>query len=470
MQRRGTTFIAAILAMVLAGACGAPGSNGDAAASRFGRRASATTSTEPVSTTLPAAPATSATTAAPVTSSTAPEATTTTIRKTTTTTTRRPPTDDPCPTPERTTTVTGLPGDGGSYHAPSPVPLPVAGGTWKPIAPGSLGPRSEAVAVWTGTEMLVTGGLVMYQQATDSAAYDPATNRWRMLTARPEPDHVVRDGAWTGRELVVFSVPRDQLGATAPIAGAAYDPSADRWRSIAPPPAEVTGPDTSAIMAGWTGTRVVLYVLTRSDAKQAGGRAALYDPEADRWTVLPPIAVSLADGRAVVVDGTVAVLGICSGTDGPEPRVFRYDPTVQAWHTSPPAPVPVVGYPQVDPLWTGRELFIGSWNRDKPAAVYDPVTGQWRTVAAPGYSGRYQEPQPLPAGRVGLFVSDPGSSIGVYDHDRDAWAGTGQPPGIRPSGGNLVSTGPAVIWWGPAQRDGYPRFDEPSAAWLWTPD
>jgi len=100
--------------------------------------------------------------------------------------------------------------------------------------------------------MIVVGGLIGYATATDGAAYDPNTGRWRIIATRPNPDHVVRLGAWTGTELVVFGVPRSNLGGPA-TSGAAYDPATDTWRTIAALPAEISTGQVMPMMAGWTG-------------------------------------------------------------------------------------------------------------------------------------------------------------------------------------------------------------------------
>ncbi|MDQ1518341.1 MAG: hypothetical protein QOE80_4171 [Actinomycetota bacterium] len=374
-----------------------------------------------------------------------------------------------------TTSVTGLFPPGGSAAGPSspPCPLKVAAGSWGSFDPGPLASRTEAVAVWTGREMVVVGGLVGYAAGTDGAAYDPTTGRWHMIATRPDPDRVVRLGAWTGKELVVFGVPRDNLSGP-PTTAAAYDPAADRWRSTAPPPAELSTGQLVPMMAGWTGSQVVLYEVGWGVPGKANvARAGLYDPATDRWTVLPPIEDATAVGRAGVAGDRLAVLGLSKGAGGPEPRLFLFDAARGVWHTSPAAPVAIPSYPQVPPVWSGRELIVtpNASYPSGPSVAYDPATDRWRALDAPSVADvAFGSRGPrLGDGRVIAQVDNPSGPLGFYDAGPDAWTGSGAIPGTPPSGAVLVSTGHEVLFWGMRYEGGYVRPEQPSAAWIWTP-
>lgn len=65
---------------------------------------------------------------------------------------------------------------------------------WEPVAPSDLPPRSRAVGTWSGREVIVAGGR-LYDPASpypsaagrarDAAAYNPATDTWRVLPSLP---------------------------------------------------------------------------------------------------------------------------------------------------------------------------------------------------------------------------------------------------------------------------------------------
>ena len=104
-------------------------------------------------------------------------------------------------------------------------------GEWRPMPASPLGARSQAVGVWSGSELLVWGGADFrtdYPYATydDGAAFDPATDRWRLLPPAPI-DGRQPLAVWTGEEMIVWgSTEREQRR----VDGAAYDPEADTWR------------------------------------------------------------------------------------------------------------------------------------------------------------------------------------------------------------------------------------------------
>jgi hypothetical protein len=387
------------------------------------------------------------------------------IPSTTTTTTGGQGTQD-------TTYVTGLvPAGGFSPGTSDPgCPLTVAAGNWRQFDPGPLATRSEAVGVWTGREMVVVGGHVGYAAAADGAAYDPATGRWRMIAARPQPDHVVRLGVWTGKELVVFGVAGNS---GPPASAAAYDPATDRWRSLAASPANLATSRFTPMMAAWTGRHVALYGIANGEQSKANvAKGGLYDPDADSWTVLPPLDGATAVGRATVAGDRLAVLSLSSGAGGPEPRLFLYDADRKEWHASPPAPVAIPSYPQVPPFWTGREVVVTS-SRSNPSVgsiAYDPATDRWREVDAPPIADVAfgQRANQLADGRAIAQLDDPNGPLGIYDPGRDSWKGSG-PPGTTSSSPVVVSTGDEVIFWGLVYEGGYVRPEQPSAAWIWTP-
>ncbi|HEX5044899.1 MAG TPA: hypothetical protein VFV75_18530 [Candidatus Polarisedimenticolaceae bacterium] len=98
------------------------------------------------------------------------------------------------------------------------VPVPVA--------------RRDASLVWTGSEVLVWGGVDAGGQPLDTGArYAPATGTWRPMTSEGAPSPRRRHAAtWTGTEMAVRGG-TDARG-VAIHGGALYDPAVDRWVGI----------------------------------------------------------------------------------------------------------------------------------------------------------------------------------------------------------------------------------------------
>ena len=157
---------------------------------------------------------------------------------------------------------------------PSIVPLaydPVAD-VWRQLPLPPVVPRQQSGSSWSGTEWIIWGGTTGVAELADGAAYDPATNSWRVIAESPLSARRVRT-VWTGSEMVVAagSSGGDRETGNGEMAladGAAYDPATDTWRAIA------SGLAHPGFVPLWTGSHVVMF---------AKGGAVVYDVAADRW-------------------------------------------------------------------------------------------------------------------------------------------------------------------------------------------
>ena len=171
---------------------------------------------------------------------------------------------------------------------------------WSPLPDAPITGRSQPAAAWTGEEFLVWGGTASGPLG-DGAAYDPATEEWRVLPPAPLSPRVPVVGVWTGRELVVWG---DQSRKERARDGAAFDPAANRWRRLAP------APEPLNLATGvWTGKELVVVGAALDDSNLADtdtARAVAYDPEADRWRTLPAPPLSpQASTAALTGDGDI---------------------------------------------------------------------------------------------------------------------------------------------------------------------
>src|SRR5581483_277454 len=149
-----------------------------------------------------------------------------------------------------------------------------------PAGPGARG-TTDAVAVWTGKEMLVFARAHPNPpwSVDVSAAYDPARRTWRRLEplAGPPGNYEGSYAAvWTGRELLVFG-PADNQG---------YTPATNRWRRLR------NGGSGPGEVLAWTGREVLTWGGgCCGDASNAG---AAFDPATNTWRPLPasPLAPS----------------------------------------------------------------------------------------------------------------------------------------------------------------------------------
>jgi hypothetical protein len=198
--------------------------------------------------------------------------------------------------------------------------------TWRPTAPAPLEPRALMGSAWTGSELLVWGGWsgrYGYEFAEgfldDGAAYDPASDSWRVLPPAPI-DARAPLSVWTGREMLVWGTavrvedrPRD---------GAAYDPATDSWRPIAEAPIELT--DATAM---WTGSEMIAF-----GAALHGGNVpetptaigAAYDPASDSWRQLPESDIDPNANTASWLDDRLIAWDYSEHTSA-------YSPDADAW-------------------------------------------------------------------------------------------------------------------------------------------
>ncbi len=235
---------------------------------------------------------------------------------------------------------------------------------WRRLPPAPLPAGTGEVSVWTGRQFLLwvgdQGAAYGPQTGPSSpgAAYDPLVNRWRRVS--PAPHGVVEFNrqlvVWTGSE-VIAPVPAPlpkNLNLCSPAGGcgspqpavqfAAYGPTSDRWRTLAPPPPSV---EAMAVAAGaWVNGRMIVV--------QDDGGTAIGDPAHDRWRLVP--------------------------NSGP---VFHRQPVLVRM--------------------SGEVLAQGGGNAEAPAlieAAFDTATGAWRTLPAPPLGSRVDATELDAGGRL----------------------------------------------------------------------
>jgi hypothetical protein len=147
---------------------------------------------------------------------------------------------------------------------------------------GPLSARRDVSAVWTGTELVIWGGLSRMGHFADGAAFDPATRVWRAIADGPLSPRAGAPSVWTGTEMIVWggAGPGPGRGSQGLVDGAAYDPRTDRWRRIADAPGEGRSGGTTLMVAG----HMVTAAGTSSRGASAAGTTYIYAPTTNRWT------------------------------------------------------------------------------------------------------------------------------------------------------------------------------------------
>ncbi len=119
-------------------------------------------------------------------------------------------------------------------------------------------PRSDHVAVWTGSVMVVWGGLAGDEHRGTGGRYDPVADSWSPTNLVGAPRwNVYRRGTsaiWTGTKMIVWG--GVDTGEISFGNGGRYDPVGDSWEPISP-----TGAPTARAYhaAVWTGDTMLVW-------------------------------------------------------------------------------------------------------------------------------------------------------------------------------------------------------------------
>jgi hypothetical protein len=144
--------------------------------------------------------------------------------------------------------------------------------TWTATA-GPPDGRTVHNAVWTGSEMIVWGGLGPIPLNT-GGRYNPSTDNWVATTTTNATARDYHTAVWTGKEMIVWGGLNDDSLSNS---GSRYNPITDSWI----PTTITNAPDARYLhTAVWTGSQMIVW--GGSDASgtlfNTGGR---YDPKTD---------------------------------------------------------------------------------------------------------------------------------------------------------------------------------------------
>jgi N-acetylneuraminic acid mutarotase len=293
----------------------------------------------------------------------------------------------------------------------------------------------RAAAVWTGSLMIVWGGVIR-DSDTPGQRYDPTTDTWSSMSRINAPSGRVESSAvWTGERLITWSGygPQNLLINE----GGQYDPIADQWTPVSTSNGPGAMFNHSAV---WTGTQMIVF----DPQLHHGGR---YDPVHDTWLPMALGPFSERTGQTAVWTGSRMIVwgGVDRFTNPSGPVYLNsgglYDPIEDTW-----SPTSLTNAPSPRSLhsavWTGSRMVV--WGGGVASGIsatggqYDPTTNSWTSVSTAGApSARGTHAAVWNGSRMlvwGGTITNSGTTNtgGSYDPSADAWTAistTNAPPG-----------------------------------------
>ena len=350
---------------------------------------------------------------------------------------------------------------------------------WKPLSASALTGRTDAVSIWTGTGMIVFGGADASEKKADGAIYTPATDTWKKIAAPPSTFSKGRTRAtavWTGSAMIVWGgITGDGFYAGD---GASYDPATDTWKTIAASPLS----PRASMRSVWASSTHQM-IVWGGDAGAASAEGAAYDPTTDAWTSLPAAPIAARTMHSMVWTGDVDHGVLVWGGGGASIDGFkdgaRYDVSTKAWTKVPDPPAGIDSRYDFGYAFDGTQLLVfGGYGGTDVATLVKATgarvtpSGVWSTLKVPDdvvlapTARRYSMQAWADAGKLfvwsGVTMSMPTPVAGgaVYDVASDTWTklDSKDAPSSR-KGAQVVWTGSttrsAIVWGG---TDGFTKF------------
>ena len=154
--------------------------------------------------------------------------------------------------------------------------------------------RIAHTAVWTGSQMIVWGGVdETFNDTNTGSAYNPTGDSWAAIgtTNAPAPRDS-HSAVWTSSEMIIWGGYSPTGGPTNPNTGGRYHPAGDIWTPTSTVNTPIGRYDHTAV---WTGNEMIVWGGTREADLNTGGR---YCAESDPTPTPTPTATPTATATA----------------------------------------------------------------------------------------------------------------------------------------------------------------------------
>ena len=328
--------------------------------------------------------------------------------------------------------------------------------TWMPTSVGMNVPtaRSYSSGIWTGTQMIVWGGISDFGYLKTGGRYTPSTNTWEPTSvgANVPIARYFHGVVWTGAQMIIWG------GYPYVNSGGRYDPSSDSWTPTSVGANVPAG--RRALTAVWTGNEMIVWGGDNGSYLNTGGR---YNPATDSWLAMS-VGTNVPAARAyhnAVWSGTRMIVwgGTYDRTGG------RYDPASDSWTPTSVLNAPV-GRQGSNAVWTGTEMIIWGGHDSNGGLFngggrYRPDIDSWTPTSTMNVpTARYAHNAVWTGAEMVVWGGSATGSLvnsgGRYDPVSDAWTPTSVGANV-PSAryrATAVWTGTEMIVWGGAFESG----------------
>jgi N-acetylneuraminic acid mutarotase len=308
--------------------------------------------------------------------------------------------------------------------------------------------RQVHTVVWTGSEMIIWGGVSPSGYLNTGGRYNPSTDSWTATsTANAPTARYVHTAVWSGSEMIVWGGSNGSDLNT----GSRYNPGTDSWTATS-----TTGAPVGRIYhtAVWTGSEMIVWGGSNGSDLNTGGR---YDPSTDTWT-----ATSISNAPAARYLHTAAWTGsemtVWGGRNG---NSFlntggRYNPSTDNWTATSTIGAPDARWEHTA-IWTGTEMIVWGGTNDSTGGRYNPGTDSWTatsSINAPDgrafHTAVWTESEMIVWG--GYHDSSYVNTGGRYNPSTDSWRATSttNAPDGRAFHTAVWTGGEMIVWGGGA--------------------
>lgn len=330
--------------------------------------------------------------------------------------------------------------------------------------------RKRHAAVWTGTEMIIVGGLndATMKNVGSPHAYDPAKNRWRSLATQGAPARHFLQAIWTGRQLIAWGG-YEGSGTTQSWQwnGMVWSPDSGSWTPLKSPIAWKIDPGASFVEAPrqsltWTGSEAIIV----GGVDQRGEPLSMaYNPTSGKWRRLAAAGSPerLAGHAAVWTGDELLIWGGYTGETDALRRLTTegaiYSPLLDEWRPMSNLNGPKERY-SAAAVWTGDHLVIFGGRSSRAdikgtGGIYDVARDKWEPTVSEialerwGHTAHWTGKEMLIMGGAARFTRELFSNVLAFDLGSRSWQGLSSLAAPVPRQDHAaVWTGNSLLIWG----------------------